>query len=1616
MTDLDELYPEVFQISQLSVRMSPVRKKSITFFKSCHEVTSERNIDENSVDIYSDLSLDCVYQQEKNSSPLKLTDNNLDIKSDQELSKLRLENERLITENKKLEALKIQLTKNISSLYVTAKKELQKKEKELIELRKIVDMKQGSNSDKICQHFKDTSVEFRNEDKTSERNSKIKVALDKSRYYQSLKYEESSKNKQENSFFPATHNDKLIHSNPLTESPIKDCVQLFSRPSVEDRLSKINESCDLQEKKLFKNMGKEQKERKFSNEKEDSNFTHSSQKKLDERTKTVPVENTHHVSQKSIPQDTKHFGKQTAKVQTNIDKLEYINVVRQQSKPNNKLTSVLEKNTNVKKHSDMLNEPFNLEAQTNSDVSFHRKARDSPQQAISQTCSLSKTKNKQNINRKISLSKDNPQPGINNKHPSTQEISQPADDQTLSLSRENPQALSQDRPQEFISHTPCFASSKKTVVSHPSYSDLKECTKSLDDSNKIIESDIQEDHFIFQSYTQSKDQLSSDFKKFKKSSAFDFQGQLSPDSTKVTSSKITIKSNSPKEIRSVTKNLELPEIKKNAKRKNLTLSKINPCEEYSNLTPVKKYKFVENNEMTKNVLNETMSHDIPVSYKINFGTEISNSSFTNQTWPFQMNTNEISKNPYDAPSENSIFGHSSLCMRTFPTDNVFLTSNTEQKSTSSFINIDSLGDKNDTSQRSNNTQNLTKSFCAQQEQIESDIRIIPVQSIKINNKVLRQKTKNVFRRHPENYESESLPHLSFSKVLTKKSKDKSDDSIDSEKAGSNSSVSIDSDKLSLSGEDLSKNTKMSKLESPVPFATSVTCTSNLILLGDEETTCTTFVSPCKPHYLPSEFYPPGVRATVQDEGSHARHIRGQPEVIHEPLALSLLLPYSNDKNNYCHFLQKEQEIKSDKKGADLCKGVIKKTNGTMASKKIKAELKPKSDGTLENMIGNSLNSWTSLVEHKFHKVFHKELRTYKEGNLKISQSIKKLSKSRHNQILEKKIELVNRSNQQFFQNGELQNVSVLPTIAKLIGEHSVLTKSFVSESVNKTNEMHTKSFEDVLGDIVLEEVGNSKVVSHEKCPEIEHNANSCDIHLYLSDEDNEVVKAKGKISNSCASSSKITFSPLRSKLNKKFSPKKMDNDILPLRHSSGVKFLNATFIVPKLNTEDELTENDGHMLSIPNQNVTQHFDIPVYSEEISLVDASLSEFDVDVKNTPETHFKNVPIDPSSSPLSFKNKINPMNGTDNYTPSQFAHSPFRLPVPYNKRNAFRRSPETNDKENPFKTLSPELSIPVADLPDSINSRHKSFNELKDSKLVKNQYVFMDPDSSYDTNKINVRQIEKKNESIRKVENVRKKLDLDCNATFSSCMKSPLINISDSLTSPPADIPVLNYSEHAFFLKGQLIQVSESCETNSFVVNLALHQPISEEVVEDGEILDDSCENKLKKHLPVPVSSLRIDSRKRDVHNHSKHEIFKEKSETLKNASGKKATVLLEKSPETSRSGYRDSFVKFGKRSWSHEPTKNANYQVNDSDQSLNSEKNAKQHKEHNSDKKMKYENGRHCKERDNDKRNWTRASIRESHRQRQYSNERKKYSDRDRDRNHPSYRYRTFYNDKRTKKY
>ncbi|KAK6962277.1 hypothetical protein BgiMline_032369 [Biomphalaria glabrata] len=1030
MTDLDDLYEYVFRMSHMSLRKSPV-KKNLTFFKPCQEVTSERNTDENSVDIYSDLSLDCVYQ-ENYSSPLKLNIHNFDEKSDQELKKLRLENERLIAENKKLEAVKIQLTQNISSLFATSKKQLQNKEKEINELRKIIDMKQGSYSDKIGHqdHFRDTTVEFRNEDEKSETDSKIKSASDKTRHCQSLKYEKASRNKLETSVVPAPHNDKLISLNCLTKSPFKDGIQMSSRSTV-DRFSKLYESFDLRKKILFKHLKNEQNESKSSNEKEDSYCIHSSQRKLIENTKTLAVENCHLVGQQSISHDTKHLGEQTAKTQRNVFKLinmpkensmlqkqtdkskenvnlikpntmfvkhgekktfkqkhipiEYIKIVKKQAKLKKRVTPTLEQNTDRNEQSIKPKEHINLETQSKVEMTFHRK--------VTERLTYS-TSNNQDINQTFSLSKDSSKQGINTKYSIPQGILQQGINRIFSHSGEKPQALSQESEQQVISQTydpmdsTCIADSKKTC-----YLDLKECTVVLADCKKLIQSDHQDEQFLSQSPTQS-DQSISDFKLFEKSRALDLQGKVDPDSVKVASSKICVRSHSPQKSKKVDSSQNLtkkPELMKqnteralSAKRKCVTLSTINSNEEYS--TPVKKSKLSENNEMTKEVLSEAISHDLSNTDLSNkdqsnntiVGTPTSSSSFTNQTCSFQINTNagnKIFKDATQALRENVSLGHSSFYWSAFPKDNVFLASITEQKSTSSFTNIDSLVDEHENSQRGKITQNLIKPYCAQQDQFASDSKIEPVHSIKINNEDLQQKPKNLVRRHPENSQSESLAHLLFSKNLSKKSKEKSDDF---ETPGSNSSVSIESDKLSLLEDDSSKNRKRSKLESPAPFSTSIPNTPNMILNEDEEPTCTTCVSPCKPYDLPPEFYPPGDGATLQEKGSLAQPMCGLPEVIPETIGLSSFPTQSHDKEH--HFLQIEQGVNNDKKSLDLCEAVIQQNNGTMASKKMKAQLELESGVALENMKGNSLKLWTSLVQEKFHKVFHKELSTFKEYN------------------------------------------------------------------------------------------------------------------------------------------------------------------------------------------------------------------------------------------------------------------------------------------------------------------------------------------------------------------------------------------------------------------------------------------------------------------------------------------------------------------------------------------------------------------------------------------------------------------------------------------------------------
>uniref|UniRef100_A0A2C9LTR5 Uncharacterized protein n=1 Tax=Biomphalaria glabrata TaxID=6526 RepID=A0A2C9LTR5_BIOGL len=379
-------------------------------------------------------------------------------------------------------------------------------------------------------------------------------------------------------------------------------------------------------------------------------------------------------------------------------------------------------------------------------MTFHRK--------VTERLTYS-TSNNQDINQTFSLSKDSSKQGINTKYSIPQGILQQGINRIFSHSGEKPQALSQESEQQVISQTydpmdsTCIADSKKTC-----YLDLKECTIVLADCKKLIQSDHQDEQFLSQSPTQS-DQSISDFKLFEKSRALDLQGKVDPDSVKVASSKICVRSHSPQKSKKVDSSQNLtkkPELMKQnteralgAKRKCVSLSTINSNEEYS--TPVKKSKLSENNEMTKEVLSEAMSHDLSNTDQSNntiVGTPTSSSSFTNQTCSFQINTNagnKIFKDATQALRENVSLGHSSFYWSAFPKDNVFLASITEQKSTSSFTNIDSLGDEHDNSQRGKISQNLIKPYCAQQDQFASDSKIEPVHSIKINNEDLQQKPK-----------------------------------------------------------------------------------------------------------------------------------------------------------------------------------------------------------------------------------------------------------------------------------------------------------------------------------------------------------------------------------------------------------------------------------------------------------------------------------------------------------------------------------------------------------------------------------------------------------------------------------------------------------------------------------------------------------------------------------------------------------------------------------------------------------------------------------------------------------------------------------------------------------
>ncbi|BFZ09626.1 hypothetical protein BsWGS_12665 [Bradybaena similaris] len=196
--------------------------------------------------------------------------------------------------------------------------------------------------------------------------------------------------------------------------------------------------------------------------------------------------------------------------------------------------------------------------------------------------------------------------------------------------------------------------------------------------------------------------------------------------------------------------------------------------------------------------------------------------------------------------------------------------------------------------------------------------------------------------------------------------------------------------------------------------TYITCTSNLILLGDEETTCTTIISPCK--LQPSELYPPGVRGDVHEGGSHARHIRGITQVIkkvpidkyhyfHSEPSIAELPYITDDKipekawndtsdesysKNVCTsdtlncYKTHKSEIIHKKSMSDKIKAsIIDKYPKTDLYSHFCDNLEEIRSGKAEN-INVSQNchkpdDWASTVNDTFGTIFHKKLCTLKQG-------------------------------------------------------------------------------------------------------------------------------------------------------------------------------------------------------------------------------------------------------------------------------------------------------------------------------------------------------------------------------------------------------------------------------------------------------------------------------------------------------------------------------------------------------------------------------------------------------------------------------------------------------------
>ncbi|XP_059169825.1 rho GTPase-activating protein gacU-like [Physella acuta] len=1413
-SEMDDLYTDVFQIPEYGT--SPVKKKAkynASYLRSSQPRSARDGFvsqnDESSVDLYGDLSMDSIHfndQQfnspKKRGTPNLVKDqgqvenktpeyvNNLDMYSDlltseltekeqlkQQLFEIKSLNEKLLQENQELKKTKEQLSKNISSLFLTAKKELQKKDEEITSLKRSLDEQKSllaqKNSEKQAECKQCTFYEAERQKNKEHFSSSLET-----RRRISLVSQDDNPNVTKNSsgrYFDINNSspkslgdiDKLKQKN--TDKDLK--ANSVDKNTLEAQLNKPttpsndNVSFDLRSKlkqKLTDKLGPAELKSKLSEKKGLSEIN----SKLGDRLscfrptsegKEIMTGRESHKSLASTPKVVEHFNK----------------------KLSNKVAHTTEGRSsgNVEKR-------------------YHSEIRDRLQQEINQSYSLAACK------------------GV----------------ATRRMTKES-QAGKNNLPSETVSDKPLSNISP----------------------------------------------LSRNEKK-----------------VNVTDSK---SSNKPANIPHTV----------NREKVNTISS---PMSDQDSTAP---------------------AHTVSIPFN-NFKDSISDPALTNETCPFEVNHDSVSKERSDSVDLSSVAvpGHDKN-KRAFPISdlksmssdicpNVYLPSfettgpykEPEINHCTEVVKILSTNNGVDP------TFSLYESRSSDSKKGSSvDTRVASNESPTSNGSTSSSKDSST---------QNSCSHSSDSAASTLKS---NQSSSDSDKNSNCSSIQPSEKRASLNEE--FSGTKYH----PVSNGEScITCTSNLILLGDEETTCTTF-SPCKPNLLPSEFYPPGVRACVQDKGSHARHIRGQPEVIHtmSDLNTSQFITGSNENAQTNANNPAQDAVKLN---ADLF-------------------LKPTDIFRIDNeadLPGESRDiKYISAVQTIFDQVFRQQLSTFKEQtdanpNMLYQPQLILYFNSFGKKIVQPKISLVNNNNNLSNDSNNLKTETTPKITVSCEGKGSLSTGESSSNPsiILQTNSSNQNELTDKASRL------GTRLVTHPQVSPESCIVSSCDsqlsgqllqpknLHQFESDITGEAERQDhchvldpanslhpSNVTVKKTQASAMLKEPTHLKAAFEISPTESTISLSEQLYLSDDEATNENMPAgSKIDANNKLAKQKRHSrlpspaIQCENSNFsldrsttkqsTSNFELvsntykdqELPHDEISLMEASLSEFDSDVSGVNKW--------PTASPLSFKHHLS-------------------------KHNI--RSQYMSDIEKPSGRLEPTQTY-LDDHSDNLLSRHRTFQELKEKQIVKSTFVYV-PNStdSEDSGDDRGMQSSKGNtlsqediDLIQKMRKVKKKLNLDYESPVqehfqdSLPFQSPLIQVSESVLSTPVHISS-DYNHESC----QRNSFSESNSIGTIKENICIpskpndalpavdHVPLLENQstnmlcalpvvpvpdIEEGEILEGSTIDNVMKDKPADVKLIR-----------ERYNTKEKKVESEQDYTWKKTGLNLEKSRKRERSSSSDRHAKYTK---------------------------------------------------------------------------------------------------------